>query len=390
MNVDGTEFIQLTHNSEIKCCLAWSPDGQKLVFKADRDIYLVNADGNNLTKLVDITPTDGDGDWHDFPVWSPDSQQILFASYYLSPHLNLTTPADGGLTGLTNAPIFPEMGHTWSPDGQHIAFTSGHDDESEIYVINATDTNLTKLTNNTVKDWGPVWSPDGQSIAFISEQQDELAEIYLTHADGSNQRRLTESSGRYTGNPVWSPDSHHIAYTSQHLNDDEWIYWIHIINAAGTGQQQLVKGTEPAWSPDGQYIVFVDVDLKISVMDAGGVQAIKLPIPLPYTAAPTWQPSPPRLWGSDKVFDDKAWSPTPTVLPEVAAIPVTSTQSFRLDEFSPRLIDDDSERIYTTGYVDGIDNPQTLVLNLADERLLARYDIAGGLALDTGCVQKFR
>jgi hypothetical protein len=86
--------------------------------------------------------------------------------------------------------------------------------------------------------------------------------------------------------------------------------------------------------------------------------------------------------GGVSVFDDQEWSPTPTVLPVVVAIPVTPTQSFRLDEFSPRLIDAESGRIYTIGYVEGIDKPQTLVLNLADERLLARYDLAGGLALD--------
>lgn len=73
---------------------------------------------------------------------------------------------------------------------------------------------------------------------------------------------------------------------------------------------------------------------------------------------------------------------TPTISPMVTAIPVTSTQSFRLEAFNPRLIDAESERIYTIGYVDGLDEVQTLVLNLADERLLISYDLAGGLALD--------
>lgn len=63
--------------------------------------------------------------------------------------------------------------------------------------------------------------------------------------------------------------------------------------------------------------------------------------------------------------------------------PITSTLSFRLEPFNPRLIDAERERIYTIGYVDGSDKAQTLVLSLADERLLTSYDLAGGLALDT-------
>ncbi len=86
--------------------------------------------------------------------------------------------------------------------------------------------------------------------------------------------------------------------------------------------------------------------------------------------------------GGVSVFDDGEWTPVPTVLPVVAAIPVTPTQSLSLDEFGPRLIDATSEQLYTGGYVDGIDQPQTLALNLTDERFLARYDLAGGLALD--------
>lgn len=74
---------------------------------------------------------------------------------------------------------------------------------------------------------------------------------------------------------------------------------------------------------------------------------------------------------------------TPAISPTVTVSPIPSTPSIRLEPFNPRLIDAESERIYTIGYVDSLDKTQTLMLNLADERLITSYDLAGGLALDT-------
>ncbi len=55
-----------------------SPDGQQVVFMSRRDgnweIYLIKADGSNLTRLTDDPATDG------LPTWSPDGQTIAFVS----------------------------------------------------------------------------------------------------------------------------------------------------------------------------------------------------------------------------------------------------------------------------------------------------------------------
>ena len=78
-------------------------------------------------------------------------------------------------------------------------------------------------------------------------------------------------------------------------------------------------------------------------------------------------------------FNERRWSATDPAIPLVKAVPVPAPPA-SLEMIGPRFIDDEAERIYTRGFVDGVE--KTLVLALADERLLASYDLVGDLALD--------
>ena len=57
---------------------AWSPDGDRIAFMSivdwNWDIYVVNADGTEQTRLTDDPGLDSS------PSWSPDGQKIAFLS----------------------------------------------------------------------------------------------------------------------------------------------------------------------------------------------------------------------------------------------------------------------------------------------------------------------
>lgn len=112
--------------------------------------------------------------------------------------------ADGSNpTRLTNSPgvdLFPN----WSPDGKKIAFYSDRDGNGEIYVMEVDSSYQINLSNNPSEDWSPVtWSADGMNILFTSDR-DGNNEIYAMNADGTDQTRLTDNPAEDV-NPDWLP-----------------------------------------------------------------------------------------------------------------------------------------------------------------------------------------
>ena len=83
MNADGTGQTRLTTNLDLDLWPAWSPDGTQIAFKSFREgndeIYVMNADGTEQTRLTTETLYIYSVFAHF--VWSPDGSKIAFGSY---------------------------------------------------------------------------------------------------------------------------------------------------------------------------------------------------------------------------------------------------------------------------------------------------------------------
>lgn len=192
----------------------WSPDGERLVFYAFNqntaayEIYIVNHDGTNLTKL------------------------------------------DPDLVGEAH-----REGPDWSPDGTKIAFFQPEAGEHLIHIMDADGGNIHFL----VKGVWPSWSPDGSQIAFMRIVGFRAAgDIFSVDIDGSNVRQLTE--GIYAGQPVWSPNGKFIAfYADNDENGNNGLY-VYDVEAAQTEFIVPVSGwipiSAPSWSSDSSQIIF--------------------------------------------------------------------------------------------------------------------------------------
>lgn len=265
-------------------------------------IFVMNADGTNRQRRIESNADDIT------PVWSPDGQRVAFVSQRDGDREIYLVNADG--TGLVNLTQHPSEDWTpaWSPDGQQVAFSSNRQGNWEIFIVNADGTNLRQITNDGAGNLSPVWSPDGKTMAYASKR-DGNWEIYAMPAPedqgqvpGAHQR-LTFSDGNDLS-PLYSPQGDRIAFESNRDGNVE-IYVMPApgthgqVNADGSNQQNLsnlsyADDHGPAWSPDGQKLVFYSNrkgSWDLFVMTATGENVINLSnSPDMDEQAPSWRP----------------------------------------------------------------------------------------------------
>jgi TolB protein len=210
INADGTELTRLTRSPWPEFDPTWSPVGKRIAFRSERngdsEIWLMNADGSRQHRLARGIS----------PAWSPDGSRIAYASPESpgSPSGLSIMNADGsGQRRLPNTDggEYP----SWSPDGKRIAFNSNLSGDHVMYIIAADGSRVGDLSR-VGEGWQVDWSPDGRSILFTSHRDhpDNYTDIYVMRPDGSGVRRLTHNRG-YT--PAWSPDGSHIVFCAPGL-----------------------------------------------------------------------------------------------------------------------------------------------------------------------------
>ena len=282
MNADGSDQTRLTSDPKrTGWGPAFSPDGKHMVFTRGNpdthvaELYLANADGSDQLQL-----TRNDRSNY-LPAWSPDSKHISFISQMgggTGTAEVLVIDADGRNQKQLTSSNAQEYGTSWSPDGQHIAFGSQMDGTWKVYIMNPDGTGATPLPGS-IDGNAPAWSPDGKSIAFTSNR-DGNDNIYVMSADGSDVHRVTQGDS-HNYNPVWSPDGKKIAFASTSDGNNE----IYVMNADGTGLANLTNnaGTEsfvPGWSPDGRKIAYTaaghSAEPRPSTLQALGIAGILL------------------------------------------------------------------------------------------------------------------
>jgi Tol biopolymer transport system component len=216
------------------------------------------------------------------PVWAPDGSRLV-VNLWREPsgpgRAAIINPDGSGFRLLAPGKLDASMGcSAWSPDSSKLlcSVDSDHHALDGIYSIRVDGTALTRLTtspyHHTVGSAGECgggdseadYSPDGSQFVFMRKRcgtgpdpsSDEAGALYVGNTDGTGLRRITaygEARSHPGGNVRWSPGGTEILFESQ----DHQLRLVHPDGSASTGVNlPLGNADGPAWSPDGQWIVF--------------------------------------------------------------------------------------------------------------------------------------
>lgn len=260
---DGTE-LNLTQTPANEFRPQWSPDGSRIAFVSDRDLYeehlyVMNADGTNVIQFRDTNPADA-------PTWSPDGTRVLFhhRGYNAICFLELSTYS----TWRDLRCKFPtSTAASWAPDGTRIASIVGN-----VLCVDDLTTGQSKCgprayTSLSAGMVAVAWSPDGAWIAFPGDSSAIVhrSKLYLISPDLTNLRRVTSVlDPEEEIRPVWSPDGTRILFTRS--RNKQFSYDDFRIVDVSTGAETIIQepstsNTVPRfspvydWSPDGSMLV---------------------------------------------------------------------------------------------------------------------------------------
>lgn len=204
----------------------WSPDGTKIIYSQ----MLRTRKGSTRRAVLITDLATGDRtvvvrgrDWGHSPRWSPDGTAIVF----LIPHNHrtevYTVNTDGtNLTRLTDsARGVDNSAPHWSPDGTRLLFSRVHRDDPsdyDLWIMDADGTSKQVLASENSREYWGRWSPDGTRVAYARiGAWSSLAHIWVIDPDGGAPFKVTRRGEAGFAGFDWSPDGTEIVLPSQAL-----------------------------------------------------------------------------------------------------------------------------------------------------------------------------
>ncbi len=234
----------------------WFPDGKRIAFSKEHEIWLADVDGSNSRKLISVSGRPS------FLRISPDQKRVRFIVDWKLWEV--------GSDGTNLHELIPgwhknerQCCGVWTPDGRYYLFVSNDNANSQIYALPEPQWPFHRHPAPEQLTSGPMWftfgvpSPDGKKLLADGYIQRSELVRYDSHAKGF----VPFLSGISADYVDFSRDGKWVTYVSVPDN----ALWRSRID--GSERLQLtsspIAAFLPHWSPDGTQIVFADISGKI-------------------------------------------------------------------------------------------------------------------------------
>jgi Tol biopolymer transport system component/DNA-binding winged helix-turn-helix (wHTH) protein len=153
-----------------------------------------------------------------------------------------------------------EEGVAWTPDGR-IVYRSNASGNDDIWIITADGRSRKQLTANERSNIHPTVSPDGRYVVFASDRTGDYR-IWRMHLDGSSPMQLTDRNGSSEVYPTISKDGRLVVFQLGF----GWVkgtLWKVSIDGGTAVQLTEEMSLRPAISPDGKSVAYYYMDANV-------------------------------------------------------------------------------------------------------------------------------
>ena len=260
---------QLTSGDRSATAPRWSPDGKKLAYVTDSQIWMMDADGDNKKQITKISSGAAG------PVWSPDGKWIAFVSEVYpdckddecNKNKDEAAAKSKVKAHMTDRLLFRHWNEWRDLKRSHVFVVASNGGQARD--LTPGDFDAPPYAASSDVDYS--FSPDGNELAYLRnpekvEATSTNSDVYIVPLNGGPAKNITTSNRGYDVGPIYTRDGKSIIYRSQATAGFEADRWRLMSYNRSTGvSRELLQAfdlnvEEVALSPDGNTIYFVGGD----------------------------------------------------------------------------------------------------------------------------------